>query len=519
MSFGFDTFTDAAGTNLTAHIPEVGGPWFKNPFRGGDLVIDAVNRARAGSGGYASCAYNLTAIPATAEYDLLADFVVLSNPTDTRVALSAHYDASVGQAFVGGWDGFTPGWFIGNDTASSGVLASTPASVTVGNTYQVHLEVRQSGADTTLSLYIDGVLTVGPITRTDFPAAGKAGFLILVGTASDAYGIHVAQFTANNVGGAPATSYTAAFDGPAVGAPGVPSSNILITPNGDATGIVITPSILSGGTGTFTPSTVTGSGSDPLTLTFTPDAVGAFVLSFANDGGLTDPPDVDYSCVDLSIIVCVGDSQTENGVFSGDIHAAVDPHQYDVRLAALTGYRIDQFIPILDPGQYWKAEAPLVLFIIMGGANDFNQGASAATALARAAACAADLVALGSNVRVIWETLPAGDIIGGPTPLNHGDYNILRNAFNAGLYSSYDTMNVALLSDVSGTVLGPDDAYELYTVDSLHLTVGAQAIRAQAGIGAILSCARNLGGGGSGPTPDEIAFGVWVSYPDRTLTG
>jgi hypothetical protein len=91
----------------------------------------------------------------------------------------------------------------------------------------------------------------------------------------------------------PATSY--AFIGPTSGEVNTPSTNFTVTPNGDATGIVVTPA--SDGAGSFTPASVTFTGSDPETFTYTPTSTtgSPHTLSVTDDGGLTDPASIDYT--------------------------------------------------------------------------------------------------------------------------------------------------------------------------------------------------------------------------------
>lgn len=91
----------------------------------------------------------------------------------------------------------------------------------------------------------------------------------------------------------PATSYT--FTGPTSGVVNVASSNFTVTPNGDADGITVTPA--SDGAGSFNPTSVTFTGSNAETFTYTPtDTAGSpHTLSVTDDGGLTDPAAIDYT--------------------------------------------------------------------------------------------------------------------------------------------------------------------------------------------------------------------------------
>lgn len=90
-----------------------------------------------------------------------------------------------------------------------------------------------------------------------------------------------------------ATTYT--FTGPSSGTVNVASTDFTVTPDGDADGIEVTPA--TDGSGSFTPSSVTFTGSGAETFTYTPtDTAGSpHTLSVTNDGALTDPDDIDYT--------------------------------------------------------------------------------------------------------------------------------------------------------------------------------------------------------------------------------
>lgn len=90
---------------------------------------------------------------------------------------------------------------------------------------------------------------------------------------------------------APATTYT--FAGPTEGLLNYASANYTITPNGDDTGVVYTPH--STGTGTFTPSTKTATGGEPLTFTYTPTSGGTHTINITNSGALTNPATIAYA--------------------------------------------------------------------------------------------------------------------------------------------------------------------------------------------------------------------------------
>ncbi len=85
------------------------------------------------------------------------------------------------------------------------------------------------------------------------------------------------------------------FTGPSIGRVGNASANFVVTPDQDSTGVIVTPH--SSGAGDFNPPTVTFSGSDPATFTYTPSAPegSPHVISVTNDGGLNDPGSKQYT--------------------------------------------------------------------------------------------------------------------------------------------------------------------------------------------------------------------------------
>jgi hypothetical protein len=101
--------------------------------------------------------------------------------------------------------------------------------------------------------------------------------------------------------GSAATSYT--FTGPTSGLVNAASTNFTVTPNGDATGIVVTPA--TNGSGSFTPSSVTFSGATPATFTYTPTSTtgSPHTLSVTDNGGLTDPASIGYTVLSGTIAI------------------------------------------------------------------------------------------------------------------------------------------------------------------------------------------------------------------------
>jgi hypothetical protein len=98
-----------------------------------------------------------------------------------------------------------------------------------------------------------------------------------------------------------ASSYT--FTGPTTGLVNVASTNFTLTPNGTFTG-TITPA--TDGAGSFTPSSLTWTAeSGGKTCTYTPTSISGspHTLSVTDDGGLTDPANIDYTVTTGTVVI------------------------------------------------------------------------------------------------------------------------------------------------------------------------------------------------------------------------
>ncbi len=163
------------------------------------------------------------------------------------------------------------------------------------------------GVDHTLSLSVDGSNLVTfdydsgthTVTGTVNDAALNSNTQVGITSNSAANGTYD-DYTVTGGGGA-ATAYT--FTGPTSGLLNVASTNFTVTPNGDATGITVTPA--TDGSGSFTPSSVTFTGSGAETFTYTPTSTAGspHTLSVTDDGGLTDPASIDYTVTTGTIAI------------------------------------------------------------------------------------------------------------------------------------------------------------------------------------------------------------------------
>lgn len=177
-SIANDTFTDVAGTNLTAHTADSGQAWAKNT-EVGNGVISASGRAR---GGTAKTRYDLNITPATAEVDIELDVTVIS-----LAAAAGIIARSVGNTtrvnFFYSSSGQT--WNV-EDGGGSIVATSAVVPMTVGTPYHIRIECRNA----TKKIFSNGVQVLSTTSNLITPN-GKVGFQWSAdGSASDARGIH-----------------------------------------------------------------------------------------------------------------------------------------------------------------------------------------------------------------------------------------------------------------------------------------------------------------------------------------
>jgi hypothetical protein len=187
-AFASDTFTDTAGTELSAHPADTGQTWVEHPsYASGSLVITDANRLRCGAG---VGGYYLDAAPATAEYDVTADFVVISS-TGIFAGQTARMDTAANTFYhvrfnstIGCWELFK---FVAGANTS---LGQGPAfTYTVGETYTVTLQIR----DAAKKIIVDGVEQVSSADNS-ITAAGRAGIRWSSGN-SNTTGTHLDNFT------------------------------------------------------------------------------------------------------------------------------------------------------------------------------------------------------------------------------------------------------------------------------------------------------------------------------------
>ena len=158
-----DTFTDVDGTLLTAHASD--SP--NTATYTNDSATFAIYNGRARGGARPAQVAN-TYSPASANYDVLVDMVVLSVLANANEYI-VFRRAGASSYMVAGLTGMNR-WEIGITNTSYVALVSATFTPVAGTTYKLKMEVR--GNDFTF--YVDDVV-VATINNTALPNAGRVG--------------------------------------------------------------------------------------------------------------------------------------------------------------------------------------------------------------------------------------------------------------------------------------------------------------------------------------------------------
>lgn len=196
-TFVQDSFSGTTGGNLTAHTGEVGATWTEHPDYGDNAVISADNRCR--SGGTDVCDF-ASGVPASPEYDVSADLVCVSVPSDDRATGVCGRVSTSLDTMYAARHRHEEGILILPDTnvwellkiveGSVTVLGSFDQTLSAGTTYALTLEIR----DAAKKLFVNGVERISSADNA-ITAAGRVG-VRFDGSASDSIGYHLDNLSA-----------------------------------------------------------------------------------------------------------------------------------------------------------------------------------------------------------------------------------------------------------------------------------------------------------------------------------
>lgn len=191
MAFLTDTFTDVDAKLLTAHTGELGATWTDQPgggASGGNIQANRWYPASSLRILYAS------GVPGSADYDVEGViFCVTETAVNAHVGVCGRMDTAADTGYSAlyvqgaGWQLYRRVAGVQAQLGSTYVAAMTP-----GTSQGIRLVMRGNQ----ISLYVDGVLRVGPVTDANITAAGRAGVRGTIGTFTT--GPHLESIAAAN---------------------------------------------------------------------------------------------------------------------------------------------------------------------------------------------------------------------------------------------------------------------------------------------------------------------------------
>lgn len=190
-----DQFTDTNGVLLQSHTPTGSGSWTKHANSSNTAQI-ATNRVRPTANAEALYWHDWT--PANAEYDVEADLYFAGTNGDSS-GPAGRIDTTANKYYYrAGHNYGSARWEITRaGPAGFSTLATSAATLTVGQTYHVKLEIRNA----TKKAYIDGSPTA-LLTSSDnnVTAAGRAGFRLFGGNGAttNSNGYHLDNFATSD---------------------------------------------------------------------------------------------------------------------------------------------------------------------------------------------------------------------------------------------------------------------------------------------------------------------------------
>ena len=190
-SFVGDTFTDTDGTSLSAHTGEVGASWSAagNITFGGQMFSNRVRGTSIFTRGAKA-----SGTPATAEYDVAADLVFVTDILNRDNGVFGRQVAGIGDANNTRYEAFHRNHFwtlrkwVANTNTTLGTFQETVGD---GPTKALVLELR----DAAKKVYVDDVELISS-SDNDITGAGFAG--LFLGDNSDTTGVHLDNFTATD---------------------------------------------------------------------------------------------------------------------------------------------------------------------------------------------------------------------------------------------------------------------------------------------------------------------------------
>lgn len=194
-TFASDNFTGTDGTLLSAHTPSGGGSWSDGTGAAEEFEISNNNRLKTTSSDLRFAKHSGT--PASAEYDVLATFVVVSVTANSTMGICGRIAAAANTCYFARYNHSSTQWQLFKVVSGTATqLATYSQSLSAGNTLAIKLELR----DAAKKFYIDGVERLSSADNV-ITAAGQAG-VRAGGTGSNTTGQHLDDWSAEETAAA-----------------------------------------------------------------------------------------------------------------------------------------------------------------------------------------------------------------------------------------------------------------------------------------------------------------------------
>lgn len=199
-----DTFTDTAGTNLTAHTPNIGTSW-SNVSGTATAGISDANRARqlTATGSYDNVIYTATAASSPTDYEVSAVVRWLGSDDDL-ISLVARY--SSGNFYKLDWF-FSSGLLRIDSSGGGGLVQTTYGSPTINTNYTLAFRL----VGTSLKAYVDGVEQLSTTNSSYTSGVSGLRFQMQSASPSNSNGIHVDNFAVDDLASGPSAAALADY--------------------------------------------------------------------------------------------------------------------------------------------------------------------------------------------------------------------------------------------------------------------------------------------------------------------
>lgn len=189
--FAYDSFSDADGTSLAAHLASDAGAWVRHSASAaGIAVINGDRVANENSAG--TRIYYHSTVPPSADMDVSADFVCVTDDDSSIPGLAARISAAESTLYFARYVTNGNLWQLYRQVSGTGTQlgSSVSQALTPDSSYRTTLSVIGSR----IRLIVDGVIII-QATDTNITAAGFAG-LRFQGASTASTGVHIDNWRA-----------------------------------------------------------------------------------------------------------------------------------------------------------------------------------------------------------------------------------------------------------------------------------------------------------------------------------